>query len=88
MGGGLFTDDDHPRFRAITATANELAEKYNTGLNEILLAWLHTHPSGIQSVIGTTRMERLLQAKSAAAIRLGSEDWYRLLQASKGEEVA
>ncbi len=88
MGGGLFTDDDHPRFRAITATANELAEKYNTGLNEILLAWLHTHPSGIQSVIGTTRMERLLQAKSAAAIRLGREDWYRLLQASKGEEVA
>jgi predicted oxidoreductase len=33
-------------------------------------------------------MERLLQAKSAAAIRLGREDWYRLLQASKGEEVA
>lgn len=88
MGGGLFTDDDHPHFRAITATANELAKKYDTGLNEILLAWLHTHPSGIQTVIGTTRIERLVQAKAAVAIRLERADWYGLLQASKGEEVA
>lgn len=88
LGGGLFTDDSHPRFRAISATANQLAEKYNTGLNEILLAWLHTHPSGIQSVIGTTKIERLLQAKAAAAVRLEKEDWFALLQAAKGEEVA
>lgn len=88
LGGGLFTDENHPRFRAITATASELAEKYNTGLNEILLAWLHTHPSGIQTVIGTTKIERLLQAKVAASIRLEREDWFRLLVASTGEEVA
>lgn len=88
LGGGLFTDDSHPRFRAISLAANELAEKYNTGLNEILLAWLHTHPSGIQSVIGTTKIERLLQAKAAAAIRLEREDWFRLLAASTGEDVA
>ncbi len=88
LGGGLFTDDSHPRFRSIVATATELAEKYNTGLNEILLAWLHTHPSGIVSVIGTTKIERLLQAKAAAAIRLEKEDWFQLLAASTGEDVA
>ncbi len=88
LGGGLFTDDSHPRFRAISATADQLAKKYNTGLNEILLAWLHTHPSGIQSVIGTTKIERLLQAKAAAAIRLEKEDWFALLLAAKGEDVA
>ena len=88
LGGGLFTDETHPRFRAITATASELAEKYATGLNEILLAWLHTHPSGIQTVIGTTKIERLLQAKVAASIRLEREDWFKLLVASTGEDVA
>lgn len=88
LGGGLFTDDSHPHFRSISATANELAEKYNTGLNEILLAWLHTHPSGILSVIGTTKIERLLQAKAAASIRLEREDWFKLLIASTGEDVA
>lgn len=88
LGGGLFTDDSHPRYRSITAIASELAEKYQTGLNEILLAWLHSHPSGIQSVIGTTKLERLLQAKAAASIRLEKEDWFKLLAASTGEEVA
>ena len=88
LGGGLFTDDSHPRFRAINTTAKELAEKYNTGLNEILLAWLHTHPSGIISVIGTTKIERLLQAKNASSIKLERQDWFKLLEASTGEEVA
>jgi predicted oxidoreductase len=88
LGGGLFTDDSHPRFRSISATASALAEKYNTGLNEILLAWLHKHPSGIVPVIGTTKLERLLQAKAATAIELERDDWFRLLQASTGEEVA
>lgn len=88
LGGGVFTDDSHPRSRSIMTTANELAEKYNTGLNEILLAWLHTHPSGILSVIGTTKIERLIQAKAAAAIRLSREDWFKLLAASIGSDVA
>jgi predicted oxidoreductase len=88
LGGGAFTDDSHPRFRSITATASELAIKYETGLNEILLAWLHTHPAGITSVIGTTKIERLLQAKIAASIRLEREDWFKLLLAATGEDVA
>ena len=88
MGGGSFNDDDHPRFRAIMQTAVEIAEKYNTGTSEILLAWLHTHPSGIQTVIGTTKMERLLQAKVASTFKLEREDWFRLLGASTGEDVA
>lgn len=88
LGGGVFTDDNHPRFRSISATASELAIKYDTGLNEILLAWLHTHPAGIVTVIGTTKIERLLQAKNAAAIRLEREDWFKLLLAATGEDVA
>jgi len=88
MGGGSFNDDDHPRFRAIMQTAEELAEKYSTGTSEILLAWLHTHPSGIQTVIGTTKIERLLQAKVASTFKLEREDWFRLLGASTGEDVA
>jgi len=88
LGGGLLSDEAHPRFRSITATASELAVKYETGLNEILLAWLHTHPSNIISVIGTTKIERLVQAKIAASIRLEREDWFKLLAAATGEDVA
>ena len=88
LGGGMFTDDSHPRFRSILAVTTDLSNKYGVGQNEILLAWLHTHPSGIQSVIGTTQLERLIKAKHAADIRLERTDWFRLLEAAVGEEVA
>lgn len=88
LGGGILNDDSHPRFRSIVSTATSLAEKYETGVNEILLAWLHRHPSGILPVIGTTKIERLIQAKNAAGILLEREDWFKLLAASTGEEVA
>lgn len=88
LGGGLLNDDSHPRFRSIISTATLLAEKYETGVNEILLAWLHRHPSGILPVIGTTKIERLIQAKNATGIILEREDWFKLLAASTGEDVA
>lgn len=88
LGGGILNDDNHPRFRSIIGTATTLAEKYETGVNEILLAWLYKHPSGILPVIGTTKIERLIQAKIASSIQLEREDWFRLLAASTGEEVA
>jgi predicted oxidoreductase len=88
LGGGILNDDSHPRFRSIISAATVLAEKYETGVNEILLAWLHRHPSGILPVIGTTKIERLIQAKNAAGIMLEREDWFKLLTASTGEEVA
>jgi predicted oxidoreductase len=88
LGGGLFTDDTHPRFRGIIAAATELAEKYITGVNQILIAFLLKHPSKIVPVIGTTKVERLVQAKEASMIELTREEWYKLWVAATGEEVA
>ncbi len=88
LGGGLLTDDTHPHFRSITHIASDLALKYATGMNEILLAFLHTHPSGIITVIGTTKAARLAQAKKASAIKLTREDWFSLLKAASAEDVA
>jgi predicted oxidoreductase len=88
LGGGLLTDDLQPNFRKITQTASMLAEKYATGLNEILLAFLHRHPANIVTVIGTTKAERLMQALKASKIKITREDWFQLLAAATGEEVA
>jgi len=88
LGGGLFNDDTHPRYRSIAATASELAAKYLTGVNQILIAFLLAHPSKIVPVVGTTKIERLLQAKEASNINLEREDWFKLYIASLGEDVA
>jgi predicted oxidoreductase len=88
LGGGSLNDDTHPRYRSIAATASELAAKYLTGINQILIAFLLAHPSQIIPVLGTTKIERLLQAKEAANIELEREDWFKLYTAALGEEVA
>ena len=87
LGGGIMNDHTHPRYRAIAACASELEAKYYTGINELLIAFLLAHPSGIIPVLGTTKVERLLQAKEARKIELEREDWFKLYTASLGEDV-
>ncbi len=88
LGGELFNDDGHPSFRRIVSTASTLAKQYNTGVNQILIAFLLAHPAGIIPVMGTTKIDRLVQSKEASTIQLTREDWYQLYLASNGDELA
>jgi len=87
MGNGLFTEASEKNKRLLNEAQN-LAKKYEAGLNEILLAFLYIHPSNIAPVIGTTKFERIASAKKAMDINLNREDFYKLWQASTGHEVA
>lgn len=87
LGGGLLSDEEHPRFRNIHATVKELAEKYETGLNEILITFLLKHPAKIIPVLGTTKVERLVQAQKAVDIQLDTQDWFKIWVAATGKEV-
>lgn len=53
----------------------------------LLLAWILKHPAKIYPVIGTTNKERILNANKALEIDLDLQDWFLLLEASKGEEM-
>jgi predicted oxidoreductase len=88
LGGGNFNDDSHPRYRIIVSTASALADKYGTGINQVLIAYLLKHPSGIIPVLGTTKVERLQQARDAKIILLSREDWFKLYTSSTGEDIA
>lgn len=64
-----------------------LTKKYNATENQLLLAWLHQHPTNIIPVIGTTNKERIQEAVKAENIVLETEDWFGLLVASQGHKV-
>jgi predicted oxidoreductase len=51
------------------------------------LAWLLRHPAGIVPIIGSTQPERIRVAAAAAEIELTREEWYRLLEAARGEKL-
>lgn len=87
LGSGIFTEKTEQNLR-ILFTAEELSTKYNATVNQILLAFLYLHPAGIVPVIGTTKFERIKEAKEAMDIELNREDFYKLLAASTGHEVA
>jgi predicted oxidoreductase len=93
LGNGLFSGDNvvgnaENKNKRILKIVHELADKYKTGVNEILLAFLYIHPAHIVPVIGTTKFERIESAKRAMEITLTREDFYKLLEASTGHEVA
>ncbi len=87
-GGSIFSDKENLTIKRIRESADSLCEKYNISLDQLLLAWLLKHPSGILPVLGTSKMSRIEKAKTALQIELSHEDWYLLWEAAIGEEVA
>lgn len=65
----------------------QLATRYSTNANAIVLAWLMKHPVGIQPVLGSTNIERIIECSQAPKIELSRDDWYLLFEASRGQEV-
>jgi predicted oxidoreductase len=86
-GGALFQETKDPIVLRIQDCAKTLARQYEVSVDQILLAFLMRHPSGIVPVLGTTNTERIADALKAVDIKLSRADWYALWQAAKGVEV-
>jgi len=71
----------------IRHTLKVLEAKYSATEDQLLLAWLLQHPSGIHPVIGTTNEARITAATKAIDIQLELQDWFALLVASQGHKV-
>lgn len=84
--GSVFKQDNE-QTRRIHKQLGELMDKYNATENQLLLAWILKHPSGIHPVVGTTNKDRLKKAVEATKIDLELEDWFLILVASQGHKV-
>lgn len=84
---GTIFKEDSDRTNRINAILEQLSKKYNATHNQLLLAWIKKHPSGIIPVVGTTNTERLSNAFKSHQIELEKEDWFALLVASQGHKV-
>ena len=84
--GTVFREENESTQR-IKEALKELTGKYNATEDQLLLAWIKKHPSGIIPVVGTTNKERLSNAQQSVNITLEKEDWFALLVASQGHKV-
>lgn len=75
------------RVKRTAKLVEELAEKYETSLEAIVIGWLLRHPAAIQPVIGTTKEKRIHGCAKALDIELSREEWYALFVSARGESV-
>ncbi len=84
---GSYFREDTPQTKRIAKSIEPMCSKYYANADQLLLAWILKHPSAVYPVVGTASKERLKASMEATQIDLELEDWFILLEASKGNEV-
>ena len=85
--GSYFREETQANKRTKKVLA-EFTKKYDATEDQLLLAWILKHPSKIHPVVGTATPERLKSAMDALKIKMDLQDWFILLEANEGHEVA
>ena len=84
---GFVFKEDTDQTRRIHRQLGEFLDKYQATEDQLLIAWILKHPSGIHPVIGTTNKKRIKDSIEATRIELELEDWFLILVASQGHKV-
>lgn len=77
---GVFIDND--QFPELNAKLQELSEKYGVSKSALAVAWIMRHPAKIQTILGTTKKERVKDICTASDVQLSREDWYEIYLAA------
>ncbi len=87
-GGSIYSDNQSEEAQRVLAVADRIAKEHEASSDQILLAWLMKHPSGILPVLGTSKLGRVAAAVAAVEIELSQMEWYELWQAASGQTIA
>lgn len=88
LGGGEIFTGNSTRVQQLRSVLNEVAAKYeNTSLDGVAIAWLLSHPAKVIPVLGSGKIGRLESAVDAALLEISRQDWFKILEASTGQEV-
>lgn len=86
-GGDLFRGAPDARMLRVRGVLNEIAHAYNVTMDQVVIAWLLRHPSGICPVMGSGKVDRLNSAVNATKLLLSDDEWFKVWIASQGHSV-
>lgn len=86
-GGRLFTSNDAKASNA-RAVIQEIADRMQQPFASVLFAWIMALPSRPIPLTGTGRIEAIREAVIGTGMQLEREDWFHILRAARGHEVA
>jgi len=77
---GVFLDND--KFPELNRVIDGLSLKYGVKNTAIAIAWIARHPAKIQTIVGTTNRQRLIDMSESSTVRLTREEWYEIYLAA------
>lgn len=83
----LLPSQQNYRLEGVIKELDLLAQAHGTTRTVVALAWLMKHPSGIVPIVGSNNPARIREAVKADTLELSREEWYRLLEAARGERL-
>jgi len=87
LAGGALSTSNEGRWQRIQGALDSLAQRHSATREQIAVAWLLRHPSGVLPVLGTGNIDRMAILTKAEQINLERQDWFELLEASAGQAV-
>ena len=78
---------DHARRIGLRETLDDIARDYGCSRTVVALAWLLKHPAKIIPIIGTAKPERIQEASQTDKLQLSRDEWYRLMEAARGDRL-
>ncbi|MDB5745751.1 MAG: oxidoreductase [Massilia sp.] len=86
-GGRLFTNDD-ARTAKLRASIQAVADRIGQSFVSVVFAWIMALPSRPMPLTGSGRIASVAAAVAATGFTLERSDWFAILRAARGIEVA
>ncbi|PJZ43969.1 aldo/keto reductase [Leptospira brenneri] len=86
-GGRIFVPKTE-REVATHSKLQEIAKKYGSSADQVLYSWFLNHPAGLVPILGTNEPKRIQSAAECFSYPLTRVEWFSILEAARGKEVA
>jgi predicted oxidoreductase len=86
-GGRLFTSND-ANAENLRLVVKEIADRLHQPFASVIFAWIMQLPSRPIPLTGSGRIEAISVAVAGASFKLSRTDWFAILRAARGHEVA
>lgn len=70
------------RYRGLNKTLGEIGSAHGISAAATVVSWICRHPAGIQTIAGTTDINRLLDLRTGCDVVLSKEEWYRIYKSA------
>ena len=83
----LLPSQESYRTKPIVSMLDQIARERGASRTAVALAWLLKHPANIIPIVGSVSETNIRNATQADLLELTRDEWYRLLEAARGERL-